>query len=108
MNNGPLKLAFDKYNIVVPENYTFSNINIVIGANGSGKTRFLNAVKDIYSSDPKNNIIYGYFPALSDRKLMFNENNLELPENTIYESIYLDEISFLDFLKKLNYRMKNF
>ena len=108
INNETLKLAFDKYNIVIPENYTFSNINIVIGANGSGKTRFLNAVKDIYSSDKKINIIYGYFPALSDRKVMFNENTLELPENTIYESIYLDEISFLDFFKEIELQNEKF
>jgi len=108
INNETLDLSFSKYNIVVPENYTFSDINIVVGANGSGKTRFLNAIKEIYSSNQNINIIYGYFPSLSDRRVMLNEGNLELPENTIYDSIYLDEISFLDFFKEIELQNEKF
>lgn len=108
IDNETLKSSFNKYHIVVPDNYIFSNVNIVIGTNGSGKTRFLNAIKDAYTSEENINVIYGYFPSLSDRRVLSDANNLELPENTIYESIYLDGISFSDFFKEIESQNERF
>lgn len=100
--------TLDQYHIQVPDNYQFSNINIVIGQNGSGKTRFLNAIKELYVMSQKRDILYGYFPALSDCKVSKDESGAELPDCTLYESMYLENVSFSDFFKEIEQHNEEF
>lgn len=103
-----IKTIFDKYNVEIPENFTISTVNIVIGSNGSGKTRFLRAIKELYSLDKSKDILYGYFPALSDKKTSIDEQNCELPECTLYDSMYMDDVSFSDFFKEIETHNEDF
>lgn len=96
------------YRISVPENFNFTNINIVIGANGSGKTRFLNAIKELYDLDKSAGILYGYFPSLSDRKITPDIDDHELPESTLYDSMYMEDVSFSDFFKEIEAHSEEF
>ena len=96
-----IKNTFDKYNIQVPDKYSFSNVNLVIGPNGSGKTRFLRAIKDLYIEDGNRKVLYGYFPSLSDRKVSTEEKCIELPEYTLAEAMDIDIASFDDFFKEI-------
>lgn len=102
------EFVFRKHFIEVPNNFNFSAINIVIGPNGSGKTRFLNAIKELYTLDERLDILYGYFPALSDRKISSNTNNYDLPECTLYDSIYMEDVSFSDFFKEIEAHNEEF
>lgn len=88
------------YNIEIPNNFVFSDINIVIGSNGSGKTRLLRAVREIYRINAKNKVMYGYFPHLSHSRTDIIPNN-DLPLCTLYESLQENEIEFEDFLKEI-------
>lgn len=97
-----------KHNVVVPEYFEFSKLNIVIGANGSGKTRFLRALKELYALDNQKSVLYGYFPALSDRKQQTNESNSEPPESTLFESMYKDSVAFSDFFKEIEAHNEEF
>lgn len=90
----------NKYNISIPNNFVFSNMNIVIGSNGAGKTRFLRAIRELYHSDEKSNVMYGYFPGLSHSKSAII-NDDELPLCTLYESLQETEIEFEDFLREI-------
>ena len=53
-----------KYGLSKSNKIEFAKRNLVIGKNGSGKTRFLKAYRDFCLGQYKN-IIYIYFPALS-------------------------------------------
>ncbi|MBO5021386.1 MAG: AAA family ATPase [Clostridia bacterium] len=90
----------NKYNISIPNNFVFSNMNIVIGSNGAGKTRFLRAIRELYHSDEKSNVMYSYFPGLSHSKSTII-NDDELPLCTLYESLQETEIEFEDFLREI-------
>lgn len=100
--------VFDKYHIDLPENFGISTINIVIGPNGSGKTRFLQAIKELYSLDKSKDILYGYFPALHDHKIATNEQDYQLPECTLYDSMYMEDVSFSDFFKEIENHNEEF
>ena len=108
VNSQTIKTTFDKYNVEIPENFTFSPINIVIGSNGSGKTRFLHAIKELYSLDNSKDILYGYFPALSGKKISIDKQNCGLPECTLYDSMYMDDVSFSDFFKEIETHNEDF
>lgn len=99
---------FRKYGIKVPSNFNFSTINVVIGANGSGKTRLLNAIKELYTLDQKLDVLYGYFPSLSDSKVPSNASNYDLPECTLYDSMYMEDVSFSDFFKEIEAHNEEF
>lgn len=94
------KEIFQKHGIEMPAHYTFSDINIVIGPNGSGKTRFLRAVREIYQKDGNNKIIYGYFPCISHSREAIIPSN-ELPPATLYEFLQESELEFEDFLREI-------
>ena len=83
----------------IPTNFEFSDINIVIGSNGSGKTRFLNAIRK-WRCAKEHSIMYGYFPALSSSKKGIVQSD-ELPVCTLYESLQEDKITFEDFFKEI-------
>lgn len=86
-------------NILAPHGFRFSDrINVVIGKNGSGKTRLLKAIKTLYEADDSNNVMYGYFPSLSD---VFSPNNEIVPDYSLYEFLYSEEAKFEDLLKSI-------
>ncbi|BDF70807.1 hypothetical protein CE91St41_19640 [Oscillospiraceae bacterium] len=95
------KEVWEQYHLV-PKKFDYANINIVIGANGSGKTRLLKAIRDIKRSQGVTDVIYGYFPALSDRFEAGGVRDTEdLPDFTLFEFAYLGEASFDDFLRAI-------
>lgn len=102
-----IRKALNERNIQVPDNYAFGKVNIIIGPNGSGKTRFLEAIKELYIKCGKK-VIYGYFPALSDRKVTEKEQSGELPGWTLYESLYEEDVSFADFFKEIEQQNESF
>lgn len=102
-----IRKTLNKRNIQVPDNYAFDKVNIVIGPNGSGKTRFLKTIKELSEKCGKK-VIYGYFPALSDRKVSEKERSGELPEWTLYESLYEEDVSFADFFKEIERQNETF
>ena len=100
------KLA--KIGIKIPDDFRFSDVNVVIGKNGSGKTRFLNMLKALYESDRSNGrveLLYGYFPGLSDRLL---QGEAELPEHELRDFLDQPEVSFDDFFKEIETQSKDF
>lgn len=94
--------VFSEYGLVMPDNkFNFSNINIVIGTNGAGKTRFLKAIKELHLKSGERPI-YGYFPALSNEtKTASRYGDGEEPEVSLYEFNNYDYVSFDDFLKEI-------
>lgn len=89
-----------KHGVTVPLGFTFSDINIVIGVNGSGKTRFLNAVRELCQAN-NDKVIYGYFPKLSDKRVVVPITDETLPEATLYEAAMYDMYDFEDFLEQI-------
>lgn len=100
LNKNTSKEIFNKYGIKIPENYVFSNFNIVIGENGCGKTRFLKSIYEIYKTDSKSNVIYSYFPNLSSSKKVLTERK-ELPVATLYEWLQDNDVQFNDFFVEI-------
>ena len=54
-----------EYGIIIDKGMFFSKVNLIIGKNGSGKSRFLKAVRDIYTDEKSVSVVYAYFPSLS-------------------------------------------
>lgn len=71
----------------------FSDINIVIGPNGSGKTRLLNAVRECYRLSADTEVLYGYFPGLPSSRPGKLE---ELPDISLEEYLTVKDVSFDD------------
>lgn len=103
-----IKATLFKYHVEIPDNFSFSTVNLVIGPNGSGKTRLLRAIKELYTLDESKDILYGYFPSLSGCKISTEENDSELPECTLYDSMYMDDVSFADFFKEIEAHNEDF
>lgn len=109
MEPDKIKVSQGKYGVSIPDNFTFSDVNVIIGENGSGKTRFLNYIKEMYNLNNENafnkggktsDIIYGYFPALLDR-IVSNNQDHTLPNYTLYEYIKENNVTFNDFFKEI-------
>lgn len=83
-----------------------SSVNIVIGSNGAGKTRFLKAVKNKYRKDGDKDILYGYFPSLSPDGSGVDPN--ALPEFSLEEFLDNDYVSFNDFFKEIESQHSSF
>lgn len=94
--------VFSEYGLVVPDNkFNFSDINIVIGINGAGKTRFLNAINKLHRKC-EDQTIYGYFPALSGKMTTTSYYcDGDEPEVSLYEFNDYDDVCFEDFLKEV-------
>ena len=81
-------------------NHRFQARNLVIGKNGSGKTRFLKALEKYYSQNRNGEqVLTLYFPEI---RAMYISS--ELPESedsvSLYDATYSDSsLSFQDFLK---------
>ncbi len=90
-----------KYGIEKPARIEFAKRNLIIGKNGSGKTRFLKAYRDACQKDKKD-MIYMYFPALAAKYEMSFE---EIPvENALYDIVNkAEDMSFDDFVKTFQY-----
>lgn len=100
--------VLDKYSIELPSSFQFSNVNLIIGSNGAGKTRLLHALKELYYINGTHDILYGYFPALLDKKMLLDEENTELPECTLYDSLYMPDVSFDDFFREIELHNEEF
>lgn len=106
LSESDVNSVLDEYKIDIPANYLFSGVNIVIGKNGSGKTRFLNALKKLYKLSGKN-VVYGYFPSISFDKESGSEGG-GLPEYSLIDSIIDNEIEFEDFFKEIQNQNEDF
>lgn len=107
-NEPNIKDRLDEVGIRIPDNFRFSDINIVIGKNGAGKTRFLDTLKALYRSNKGKSrveLLYGYFPGLSDRLL---QRDVGLPEHELREFPSQPEVSFDDFFKEIETQSKDF
>ena len=92
-----IKEVLEKYNITIPDNFRFSNkMNIVIGSNGSGKTRFLKAIKELCQQDVSLRVMYGYYPSISDTYI--GEQSDELPNYSLDDFLRNSSASFNDLL----------
>ena len=90
-----------KYGIEKPARIEFSKRNLVIGKNGSGKTRFLKAYRDACQKDKKD-IMYMYFPALAAKyEMEFEEVDVEIELYDIVNNA--DDMAFDDFVKTFQY-----
>ena len=96
-----MKEYLEKYGISKPENFEFSKRNLIIGKNGSGKTRLLKAVRD-YFHDGYKDVIYLYFPSLSSRfEKSFEEENVD---NTLADIVKeKEDMSFDAFVLMFQY-----
>ena len=105
-----LKSKLEEKNIHLPDNYTFSNFNIVIGSNGSGKTRFLNAICDFYHKiRKKNTVVYGFFPSLSSKKYSNNDIiNEKSQQYALTDKLLDNNIEFEDILKEIELNNENY
>lgn len=108
----PLEVNFkDRLNdagIKIPDSFRFSDVNIVIGKNGAGKTRFLRVLKSLYESESMGgnvDLMYGYFPGLSDRWV---EKKTDLPEHELREFLDQPDVSFDDFFKEIETQSTDF
>lgn len=101
-----IKEICHNYFVEVPDAFRFATVNIVIGPNGSGKTRFLKALRDLYLLHDEGSVIYGYFPSLSDKKSISKSN--EEPIATLFESIGSGDISFKDFFREIEQHNEEF
>lgn len=91
--------VLDSYGISLPDDYSFSDINIVIGKNGSGKTRFLRAINELCSTYKKGKAIYAYFPSLFDHAI--DPPKTSLPDCTLSEFYLNEDWAFADFFKEI-------
>lgn len=90
-----------KYGIEKPARIEFAKQNLIIGKNGSGKTRFLRAYRDACQKEGKN-IIYMYFPALASK---YETGFEEVPvENALYDIVKnAEDMSYDEFVKSFQY-----
>ena len=92
-----IKEILEKYNVTIPDNFRFSNkMNIVIGSNGSGKTRFLKAIKELCQQDESIRVMYGYYPSISH--IYVEEKSDELPNYSLGDFLRNSSASFNDLL----------
>lgn len=90
-----------QYGLNKPDTFEFENRNLIIGKNGSGKTRFLKAYRDVCQSKGID-IIYIYFPALSAKyEESFEEVNVD---NSLYDIVTrAEDMSYDEFVKSFQY-----
>lgn len=90
-----------QYGLNKPDTFEFENRNLIIGKNGSGKTRFLKAYRDVCQSKGMD-VIYIYFPALSAKyEESFEEVNVD---NSLYDIVTrAEDMSYDEFVKSFQY-----
>lgn len=82
-----------------------SDFSIVIGPNGSGKTRFLNAVKTVVDAREDADVLYGYFPDLSPSGRGIRAGT---PKFSLREFVQKSNVSFNDFFREIESQHKSF
>lgn len=98
-----MKEYFDKYGIEKPDNFTFSERNLIIGRNGSGKTRLLKAYRDYCQQNRQDfELIYVYFPMLSHK---YDEKFEDVVvDNSLYDIVNEGEdMSYDEFVVAFQY-----
>lgn len=105
--------TLDKHHISIeePEKTTFSDVNLVTGLNGAGKTRLLNALLELYQKVQDVEILYGYFPALSCSRPQPQaaKPDGEPPwEYTLREYQNISDVFFKDFFKEIEAQGEEF
>lgn len=86
---------FQKSGLTADGKVSFHNKNLLIGRNGSGKTRFLKALEAYYRDVPPDNetVVTLYYPEI-DRHV---EEELTI---SLYDAVFSEQrLSFLDFLQ---------
>lgn len=85
---------FKEKNLVFDQNFLFHKRNLLIGRNGSGKTRFLKSLENYYKENkPKNEMVLTlYFPEI-------HSSNINI-SSCLYDAIFEKEsLEFEDFLQ---------
>ena len=82
-----------RYGIGIDDEVFFTKVNLLIGKNGAGKTRFLKAIRDIYSKEKGVDVVYAHFPSLSCELVSGTDN---IPEASLYEWKRGDEGAVFD------------
>jgi ABC-type lipoprotein export system ATPase subunit len=96
---------FVSHNLENPDNVHFSNSNIIIGKNGAGKTRFLNAVIDNYKKEgyKPHQIVFADFPHLTyEEKASENESESDDYNNLIDFFSHNTQVSLEKFIMSVN------
>lgn len=92
--------SFATQNITGAYNITYSNFNVVLGANGSGKTRFLNAIRDYYTKSEDKFVLYFNFSKI--------EKN-QVSDDGDYQDSDINIIDMLNaFFTEKDYNMNGF
>lgn len=96
-----IKEYMKQYGLTKPDRFEFAKRNLIIGKNGSGKTRFLKAYRDACKNQDKD-VIYIYFPTLSAKyEESFEEVNVE---NALYDIVTdAEDMSYDEFVKSFQY-----
>lgn len=95
-----------KYGLSKSNKIEFAKRNLVIGKNGSGKTRFLKAYRDFCLGQYKN-IIYIYFPALSAKyEEKFEKIDVDSALSDIVENA--EDMSYDEFVETFQYTGASF
>ncbi len=94
-----IEKAFKDKGLSVPSDTLFSSVNVVIGSNGCGKTRFLSAMRNLYSQNREYNVVYCNFPNVSASKPELEEDFY--PEDALYDYLIRPDINFEDFLHEI-------
>ncbi|MCL2064679.1 MAG: ATP-binding protein [Candidatus Cloacimonetes bacterium] len=97
--------TFKEFGITNVDKMDFQNFNIVIGENGSGKSRFLKAVKKHYKEQQEiYSVVYAYFPDISVSYIQGKEQKLDIPlKKIIFENASIDFDDFLKYIEKHGY-----
>lgn len=99
--------CFSKRGISGISNIKPKKENIVVGANGSGKTRLLCALKEYFeATQPSTTIIYGYFPNLLGKYVTDDECQLKEPLFDIL--VHKKLITFDDYIKSIEADAESF
>lgn len=95
-----------KYGLSKPARLDFAKRNLVIGKNGSGKTRFLKAYRDFCLKQQKD-VIYIYFPALSSKyEEEFEQVDVDSALSDIVEGS--EDMSYDKFVETFQYTGASF
>ncbi len=99
--------TFLAHHIMNADEISYSDVNLVIGENGAGKTRFLKAIEDLKTQRSKDDpvTVTLYFPEISphifEHTIVDNDVDLEQEKNPyVFDLLHGNiDINYCDFLK---------
>lgn len=94
-----IEKIFASKGLTIPSDYFFSSVNVVIGPNGCGKTRFLSALQELYTQNGGHNIVYCNFPNVAASKPTQQPNFY--PKEALSAYLARPYIDFGDFLHEI-------